>query len=58
MKFRRALLLMLLLACGAVQAQQLALWIGRIASFRPPGLIDEAALYGDNLVSGMIRADA
>ena len=44
-------------AARAVQAQQLALWIGRIASFRPPGLIDEAALYGDNLVSGMIRAE-
>ncbi len=44
-------------AARAAQAQQLALWIGRIARFRPPGVFDEAALYGGNLVSGMIRAD-
>ncbi len=42
----------------AAQARQLALWIGRIESFRPPGLIDEALMYGGNLISGMIRADA
>ncbi|MFC5520422.1 biotin-dependent carboxyltransferase family protein [Polaromonas jejuensis] len=45
-------------AARAAQAQQLALWVSRIASFRPPGVIDEAVLYGGNLVSGMIRADA
>lgn len=45
-------------AARAAQAQQLALWVGRIASFRPPGIIDEALLYGGNLVSGMIRAEA
>ncbi|MEO7954448.1 MAG: biotin-dependent carboxyltransferase family protein [Polaromonas sp.] len=39
------------------QARQLALWIGRIISFRPPGGINEAALYSGNLVSGMIRAE-
>ena len=44
-------------AARAAQAQQLALWIGRIASFRPPGVFDETALYGGNLVSGMIRAE-
>ena len=45
-------------AARAAQAQQLALWVGRIAGFRPAGVIDDAALYGGNLVSGMIRADA
>lgn len=44
-------------AARAAQAQQLALWIGRIARFHPPGVFDEAALYGGNLVSGMIRAE-
>lgn len=44
-------------AARAAQAQQLALWVGRITSFRPPGIIDEALLYGGNLVSGVIRAD-
>ncbi|MEO6973093.1 MAG: biotin-dependent carboxyltransferase family protein [Rhodoferax sp.] len=44
-------------AARAAQAQQLAHWIAGITSFRPPGVFDEAALYGGNLVSGMIRAE-
>lgn len=31
-------------------------WRAAITSFRPPGVIDEAALYGENLLSGMINA--
>jgi len=38
-------------------AQRLALWIESIESFRPPGVIDEAALYGGNLISGAVRGD-
>lgn len=38
------------------QATALAAWTARIVSFRPPGVIDEAALYANNLVSGMIDA--
>jgi 5-oxoprolinase (ATP-hydrolysing) subunit C len=45
-------------AARAAQAQLLALWVGRITHFRPCGIFDEAALYGANLVSGMIRGDA
>ena len=39
------------------QAQQLARWRQGIGSFRPPGVIDEAALYGGNLISGAVRGD-
>ncbi|MBI2306294.1 MAG: biotin-dependent carboxyltransferase family protein [Rhodocyclales bacterium] len=39
------------------EAEALARWVGGIESFRPPGVIDEAALYGDNLISGMLRGD-
>lgn len=34
-----------------------ALWRERLTRFRPPGVIDEAALYGGNLVSGAVRDD-
>lgn len=40
------------------QAGIFAAWCGKIVSFRPPGVIDEAALYSTNLVSGMIDANA
>lgn len=39
------------------EARRLARWTESIASFRPPGVIDEAALYGGNLVSGAVRGD-
>ena len=32
-------------------------WIATRESFVPPGFIDEEALYGSNLVSGMVRAE-
>lgn len=32
-------------------------WLATREAFVPPGFIDEAALYGDNLISGMLRAD-
>lgn len=35
----------------------LARWIAGIQSFRPPGVVDEDALYGGNLVSGVLRGD-
>lgn len=35
----------------------LDLWSGAIESFRPPGVVDETALYGDNLISGAVRGD-
>ena len=38
-------------------AHRLALWVGGLESFRPAGFIDDAALYGDNLISGMVRGD-
>ncbi len=42
----------------AWQAQQAALdaWRAAITSFRPPGVVDEAALYSSNLVSGVVDA--
>ncbi|RIX44032.1 MAG: biotin-dependent carboxyltransferase family protein [Rhodocyclales bacterium GT-UBC] len=39
------------------QLAALQAWREAIESFRPPGVIDEAALYGGNLVSGAIRGD-
>jgi len=33
-----------------------AAWAATIQTWRPPGWIDEAALYGSNLVSGMVQA--
>ncbi|WHZ10552.1 MAG: Allophanate hydrolase 2 subunit 2 [Burkholderiaceae bacterium] len=45
-------------AARAERKRRLAQWVARIASHRPPGVIDEAALYHGNLVSGMVRADA
>ena len=43
----------------ALQEQRAALmkWIAMRESFLPPGFIDEQALYGCNLVSGMLRAE-
>jgi len=39
------------------QADRLALWVGNLVSFRPPGVINEEALYGGNLISGAVRGD-
>lgn len=46
-------------AAAALQAmaRQLARWCESIASFRPPGVVDETALYEGNLISGAIRGD-
>lgn len=44
-------------AARAAQREMLAHWVSRMAGFLPPGLVDEAALYAGNLVTGMIRAD-
>lgn len=38
------------------QQQALAEWRARIVSFRPAGVVDEAALYQANLVSGVLLA--
>ena len=32
-------------------------WAHGLQTFLPPGSLDEAALYGDNLISGMVRAE-
>jgi len=32
-------------------------WLSTREAFLPPGFIDEAALYGSNLISGQLRAD-
>lgn len=45
-------------AAGRAQTAALAAWYAGIVSFRPPGVIDEAALYAENLISGMIDANA
>ena len=39
------------------QAHRLALWVGHLISFRPPGVINEEALFGGNLISGAVRGD-
>lgn len=39
------------------QVRRLADWVGVIQTFRPPGVIDEAALYGANLICGAVRGD-
>lgn len=46
-------------AARALQAEREALtrWVADIQSFRPPGVIDEEALYGGNLISGALRGD-
>lgn len=36
--------------------QALLAWRAAIQSFRPPGVVDEPALYSENLVSGMVDA--
>lgn len=33
-----------------------SLWVGGIEVYRPPGRVDESALYSENLISGMIDA--
>ncbi|MEO9100870.1 MAG: biotin-dependent carboxyltransferase family protein [Burkholderiales bacterium] len=38
-------------------AERIAGWCTAIESFQPEGGLDEAALYGCNLVSGVVRAD-
>lgn len=40
------------------QCRALAAWCQGIVSFRPPGVIDETALSSENLISGMIDAQA
>lgn len=35
----------------------LAAWVRAIETFRSPGVVDERALYGDNLISGVLRGD-
>jgi biotin-dependent carboxylase-like uncharacterized protein len=46
-------------ALAALRERQrwLAVWVEAIQSFRPPGVIDEAAIYSGNLVSGAVRGD-
>jgi biotin-dependent carboxylase-like uncharacterized protein len=39
------------------QVRRLAEWNSAIQTFRPPGVIDEAALYGANLICGAVRGD-
>ncbi|HJV25235.1 MAG TPA: biotin-dependent carboxyltransferase family protein [Aromatoleum sp.] len=39
------------------QMRRLADWVSAIQTFRPPGVIDEAALYGANLICGVVRGD-
>lgn len=39
------------------QGADLAAWIDAIRPFRPPGVIDESALYCCNIVSGAVRGD-
>lgn len=45
-------------AAAARRSEQtrFAAWAATIQTWRPPGWIDEAALYGSNLVSGMVQA--
>ncbi len=44
------------LAARLAQAEALAAWVRRLAPVRPSGATDQAALYGCNLISGMIDA--
>lgn len=39
------------------QMERLALWVGNLVSFRPPGVINEEALFAGNLISGAVRGD-
>lgn len=39
------------------QASWVARWCETIGTFCPPGVVDETALYEDNLISGAIRGD-
>lgn len=46
-------------AARALQATDalLTTWVGQLKTYSPPGFLDEKALYGQNLVSGFLRAD-
>lgn len=46
-------------ACAALRERtaRMAQWVEQLQPFRPPGIIDEAALYSLNLVSGILRGD-
>lgn len=44
-------------AAWQAQTQGFSTWQRALGQFLPPGLLDEAALYGGNLVSGVIRGD-
>jgi biotin-dependent carboxylase-like uncharacterized protein len=39
------------------QVQRVGRWCESLATFRPPGVVDEVALYEGNLISGAIRGD-
>ena len=39
------------------QAQRVGRWCESLGTFRPPGVVDEVALYEGNLISGAIRGD-
>lgn len=45
-------------AAWRARTAALAAWYAAIVSFRPPGVVDEAALYSENLISGMIDVHA
>jgi 5-oxoprolinase (ATP-hydrolysing) subunit C len=38
-------------------AERLSRWVAGLESFQPPGVVDDAALYGGNLISGTVRGD-
>lgn len=38
-------------------AGRVAQWCAAVGTFCPPGVVDETALYGGNLISGVIRGD-
>ena len=39
------------------QAERVGRWCESLGTFRPPGVVDEVALYEGNLISGAIRGD-
>ena len=39
------------------ERQRWQAWLASREAFLPPGTVDDAALYGSNLISGMVRAD-
>lgn len=44
-------------AALAAQVRRLRAWIEAIETFRPPGVVDEAALYASDLIGGALRGD-